>query len=67
MQARNKLLTALLILWAVPEDQLEHFLHLNKPRLQDSATDVTIGRVTLTKIPKAAAGQVEGLLQLAHQ
>ena len=47
----------MLALWALPEDALEQYLSLRKPRIGGGAADVTIGRAVL---PRLASRQGEG-------
>ena len=50
VQARRKLLAAMLAMWALPEDVLEQYLVLKKPMIQDTGADVVVGRAILPKI-----------------
>lgn len=56
VQARRKVLTAMLAVWALPEDVLEQYLVLSKPMIQDSSADVTVGRAVL---PKTSSQQLK--------
>jgi hypothetical protein len=53
-QARRKLLTALLILWSVPESYLDQYLLLSKPKLHEAGSDVLVGRAILPKLDSQA-------------
>lgn len=50
VQARRKVLTAMLALWALPEDVLEQYLVLKKPVIQDTGADIVVGRALLPKV-----------------
>lgn len=56
LQARRKLLLAMLALWALPEDYLEQYLSLRKPRLEEGTADVAIGRAALPRTHAQVAG-----------
>ncbi len=51
----------MLALWALPEDYLEQYLSLRKPRLEEgaAAADVAIGRAILPRSHALAAGDAK--------
>ena len=62
----------MLALWALPEDYLEQYLSLRKPRLEEGVGDVAIGRALLPRTyaqkagdARSAAGQQQTPVQVS--